>query len=63
MEITKVTTISLEEAEIKALQTLKRAHDDCICNDCFECEECPLYYNTNCVGQYAAGILDRRDLK
>ena len=60
MEITQVTTIKLEDAEIAALKTLKLAHDDCVCQDCFACDQCPLYFNNHCVGQYAAKVLERQ---
>lgn len=59
MEITTVTTIELEDKEIDALQTLKRAQDDCACNDYFQCNECPIDYNGTCIGLAAMVILDR----
>lgn len=60
MEIALVTTITLEDAEKHALYILKRAHDDCVCNDCFMCQQCPLYYNDVCIGLYAAKLYERQ---
>lgn len=60
MEITQVTTITLEEEEINALQTLKGSHDQCYMNECFECEECPLYVKDTCIGQYAELVLNKQ---
>lgn len=60
MEITKVTTIKLEDAEIAALQTIKDAYINCVVADCFDCEECPLYIvDGGCIGMLADKVLDR----
>ena len=60
MNITTVTTIELEDTEISALRTLKLAHDDCVCNNCFMCEQCPLYYDDVCIGLYAGKLYERQ---
>ena len=57
MEITNVTTIELENAEIAALQTIKDAYITCVTNDCFSCEDCPLYFDERCIGRLAELIL------
>ncbi len=60
MKIKQVTTIELEESEMSALQTLKEAHEQCLYNGCYKCEQCPLYINELCIGQYAEMALDSR---
>ena len=63
MKITQVTTITLENIEINALQVLEGAYKDCVSNDCYECEECPLYLGKNCIGVYAKTILSKQEGK
>jgi len=58
MEIIQVTTITLEKAEVSALQTLKAAYMQCVCDDCFSCEKCPLYVDDICIGKFAERALD-----
>ena len=60
MEIIQVVTITLEDEEMSALQTLKSAHDQCYMDECFECKNCPLYVKDTCIGQYAEIVLDRQ---
>ena len=55
MDINQTTTIKLEESEINALKTIKDAYIQCVTNDCFSCDDCPLYIENNeiCIGMCA----------
>lgn len=59
MEITTVTTIELDDKETAALQTLKDAYIQCVCNDWYDCDKCPLYVANGCVGMYAEKVLEK----
>lgn len=60
MEIIQTTTITLSDDEKRALQTIIDARNTCICNDCFECDVCPLRTNSGvCLGLLCEEIKER----
>ena len=61
MEIIQTTKITLEDAEIAALQTLKDAYIQCTTMDCNDCDVCPLYTDDSCIGMYADQVLYRQE--
>ena len=61
MEIVKTIKIKLEDKEKSALQTLKDAYIQCVIDDLFDCDNCPLYHGDGCIGMYADEILNKQD--
>lgn len=59
MEITTTTRIRLINEEIAALELIKNAYVQCVTNDCFECDECPLYVDEGCIGMFADNVLSK----
>ena len=57
MEIIQTTKITLEDAEISALRTLKEAYIQCTTMDCNDCDVCPLYTGEGCIGMFADHVL------
>ena len=58
MEITQITKIKLEDAEMRALQTLKDAYKQCVTENCFKCDKCPLSVDGVCIGVHADNALE-----
>ena len=59
MKIVTTTAITLSDEEKAALQTIKEARDECIREDFYKCEECPLYINCGCLGDFCT-VVKRR---
>lgn len=59
MEIIQTTKITLEDAEMSALETLETAYDQCVIDECFDCDVCPLYSYDGCVASYAKNVLEK----
>lgn len=53
MEIIQTTSIKLSDEEKQAIDTIIDAYQTCVINDCFVCDECPLFVNKNkeCLGR------------
>ena len=53
MEIIQTTSIKLSDEEKHAIDTIIDAYNTCVINDCFACEDCPLFVHKNmeCLGQ------------
>lgn len=61
MEIIREIKINLEDTELAALQTLKDAYSQCVINDWYDCDECPLYIANGCIGMYAEKALEKQE--
>lgn len=61
MEIIQTTTITLTDDEKRAIHTIVSAYHSCVCKDCYECNECPLYVREQCVGQMCKYIEERKE--
>lgn len=60
MEIIQTTSIILSDEEKKAIQTIIDAYNTCICNECFECDDCPLCLNSGrCLGMVCEEVRDK----
>lgn len=62
MEIVTTTSIALSDEEKEALQTIIDARNMCVCNDCYECEACPLHVQGECIGELCE-IIKRKGFK
>lgn len=63
MNIITTIEIKLTDEEKKAINTIMDAYRLCISKACFECYECPLYVNGDCVGKMCDTIAVRGFLK
>lgn len=59
MEIVTNTTITLTQEEKEAIQTIIDARNICICNDCYECNVCPLNVDGECIGDLCMVVKER----
>lgn len=63
MVIEKSIKMTLEDAEVNALKTLKETYIQCGITEQYDCDVCPLLYRDVCLGKYAERIMNERSLK